>query len=61
MSAEDCDQSLLKSLEAILIPLISVGLSQYFKEGLIPLTLLLLSEPLRMGRKTEIGFGEGAG
>lgn len=43
MSAEDCDQSLLKSLEAILIPLILVGLSQYFKEGLIPLTLLLLS------------------
>lgn len=39
MSAENCDLSLLKSLEDF--PSISVGFSQYFKEGLTALPLLL--------------------
>lgn len=49
LSAENSDLSLLKSLEDF--PLISVGFNQYFKEGLAALPLLLLSWPLRMGRK----------
>lgn len=49
MSAENCDLSLLKPLEDF--PLISMSFSQHFKEGLTALPLLLLSKPLRMGRK----------
>lgn len=59
MSAEGSDLSLLKSLKVF--PSILVGLSKYFKERLMLLLLLILSWPLRTGRKIEIGFGEGAG